>query len=520
MSNLQNILMSFHSKENLNSKIWGDDDEMNPKVRERLLEIANQFIEYLKVDIIVSDIVMTGSLANFNWSEYSDIDLHILADFTQFPEDQLPLYEDLFKLKKTIFNDKHDITIFGYEVELYVQNEEESHFSSGVYSVLNDEWVSKPEKESVEIDTSLIKSKIEQWMKTIDTLIKNVEGEPIEVANKMIDKLKDKIKKYRTCGLEKGGEYSDENLVFKALRRNGYIEKLFDYQTKHTDKELSLKEQDSGSSFSKKENKELDTKIELAKKSTFLEDLKKIAKSNKEYKNLKQPGQEIPYQKEVEFIQTGLQFLGYSLPKWGVDGLFGPETEGATKDFKKEYGLSDDGVFNPESLKHLYAVLVNQDFSDEDLAKIVRRKEFNLKTSNPENTKISMEFLIKKGLTEEQAAGIVGNLYAESGLNPSIEGDGGTSLGIAQWHNERKTSLIDFCKSKSEDPTSLLCQLNYLWYELTNEYPKVLAKIKSSTTSDEVAKIFANDYERPLSKDYTKRITLANNILDDYSQNA
>lgn len=380
MNNLQNILMSFHSKENLNSKIWVNEDEMKPKVRQRLLEISNQFIEYLKVDIIVSDIIMTGSLANYNWSEYSDVDLHILADFSQFPKEQLPLYEDLFKLKKTIFNDKHDITIFGYEVELYVQNEEESHFSSGVYSVLNNEWISKPEKESADIDTKLIKSKTIQWMKTIDTLIKNVEDEPIEIANKMIDKLKDKIKKYRTCGLEKGGEYSDENLVFKTLRRNGYIQKLFDYQTRHTDKELSLKEQDLGSIFSffsKEEDKEIDTKIELAKKSTFLEGLKKIAESNKDYKNLKQSGQKIPYQKEVEFIQTGLQFLGYSLPQWGIDGLFGPETEKATENFKKEYNLGDSGVFDTKSLKYLYAILLKKDFSDDDLTKIQKKSDFS-----------------------------------------------------------------------------------------------------------------------------------------------
>lgn len=372
--------MSFHSKDELNSKVWDKNGNMSQKVRERLLEIANQFIEYLGVDIIVSDIIMTGSLANYNWSEYSDIDLHILADFSQFPEEQLPLYEDLFRLKKTIFNDKHDITIFGYEVELYVQNEEESHFSSGVYSVLNDKWENKPEKESVDVDTELIKTKVQQWMKTIDTLIKNVEGEPIDVANEMIDKLKDKIKKYRTAGLSKGGEYSDENLVFKALRRNGYIQKLFDYQTKHTDKKLSLKEQESDSIFSisdKKSDDKMDTKIELAKKSTFLEGLKKIAESNKEFKNLKQSGQKIPYQKEVEFIQTALQFLGYSLPKWGVDGLFGPETEKATKSFKKDYNLGDDGIFDLKSLKYLYAVLIKKDFSDEDLSKIQKKSDFS-----------------------------------------------------------------------------------------------------------------------------------------------
>jgi len=125
MSKFESILKSFHSKDNLNSKIWkesANDITINQKVRKKLLEIANEFIEFLKVDVVVSDIIMTGSLANYNWSEFSDIDLHIVVDFEQFSKEQLPLYEELFRLKKTLFNDKHDITIYGYEVELYVQN--------------------------------------------------------------------------------------------------------------------------------------------------------------------------------------------------------------------------------------------------------------------------------------------------------------------------------------------------------------------------------------------------------------
>jgi peptidoglycan hydrolase-like protein with peptidoglycan-binding domain/predicted nucleotidyltransferase len=376
MKDLQNIIKSFHLQENLNSKIWkntGGEPKMDSKVREKLLEIANEFIEYLKVDIIVSDVIMTGSLANFNWSEYSDIDLHVIADFTQFPKEDLPLYEELFKLKKTLFNEKHNIKIYGYEVELYVQNEEESHFSSGVYSVLTDEWLTKPKKEDVTIDTELVKSKVKEWMNKIDTVIQNVENEPLDRAKILIDKLKDKIKKYRTSGLQKGGEYSDENLVFKSLRRNGYIEKLFDFEIKHVDKELSLKE----GLFDSFLNNDVDTKIELSKKSTFLEELKKIAESGKEFKNLKKSGSKIPYQKEVEFIQTGLQFLGYSLPKWGIDGLFGPETESATKKLQKDYNLNVTGIFDEKTLKYLYSVLVSKDFSDDDLSKIQKQSDFS-----------------------------------------------------------------------------------------------------------------------------------------------
>jgi predicted nucleotidyltransferase len=215
---------------------------MRPKVREKLLEIANDFIESLKVDIIVTDVIMTGSLANFNWSNFSDVDLHIVANFSQFPEEQLPLYEELFALKKTIYNDKHNIKIFGYDVELYVQNETEVHFSSGVHSVLFDEWSNKPKKENVDVDTKLIETKTKQWMEIIDGVIENAKDESLENAKKMIKKYKDKIKKYRTCGLETKGEYSDENLVFKALRRNGYIEKLFKFENELIDTRYSLKE--------------------------------------------------------------------------------------------------------------------------------------------------------------------------------------------------------------------------------------------------------------------------------------
>ena len=114
MSNLKSILSSFHLQDELNPKIWelpnerdmsdpkGQVEVMVPKVRERLLEIAYEFIEFLGVDVIISDVVMTGSLANYNWSKYSDVDLHLIADFEQFSEKELPLYEELFKLKKTL----------------------------------------------------------------------------------------------------------------------------------------------------------------------------------------------------------------------------------------------------------------------------------------------------------------------------------------------------------------------------------------------------------------------------------
>jgi hypothetical protein len=236
------ILNSFIPQESLNSQVWekGKNPKLKREIRDRLLDISYEFIEFLDVDLVITDIILTGSLANYNWSKYSDFDLHIVANFEQYPDIQKELYEKIFNLKKLIYNQKHDIKLKGYEVELYVQNETETHFSSGVYSILFDEWANEPEKEKVNIDKNLIKEKSKQWMNIIDDLLETIEDTNVKTAKEMVDKYKKKLKKYRTCGLEKGGEYSTENLVFKILRRNGYIQKLHDETSKIIDNKLSM----------------------------------------------------------------------------------------------------------------------------------------------------------------------------------------------------------------------------------------------------------------------------------------
>jgi predicted nucleotidyltransferase len=243
--NTKEILKSFEPQNELNPKIWNEDGKsyvMKPEVRERLLEIANEFIDYLKIEIIITDVVLTGSLANYNWSKYSDFDIHIIANFNQFPQSHVDLYKEFFMLKKALFNKNHDIKLFGYETELYVESEDEAHFSSGVYSLLYDEWQHEPEKEQVKIDKNTIERKAKQWMEIIDGVLENIEDESIEDAKELLSKYKEKLKKFRTCGLEKNGEYSSENLVFKILRRNGYLEKLMTAGTKVLEKGLSMKQ--------------------------------------------------------------------------------------------------------------------------------------------------------------------------------------------------------------------------------------------------------------------------------------
>jgi hypothetical protein len=240
MENFSKILSSFNVQENLNPEIWDvDNNQINSSVRDSLLVIANEFVNYLGFDIFVQDITMTGSLANYNWSKFSDIDLHIMFDFNE-AKNQKELFAELFKLKKTLFNSTHDLRIKGYEVELYVQDINESHISTGVYSILFNEWLYKPKKEEVTIDDKTLSTKVTSWIDKIDMLLSEVEEMPLMDALKVLTKFKEQLKEYRNSGLEKEGEFSYENLVFKFLRRNGYIQKLFDFQNDLVDRKLSL----------------------------------------------------------------------------------------------------------------------------------------------------------------------------------------------------------------------------------------------------------------------------------------
>ena len=233
------IVKSFKPKESLSEQIFEESDgefTMRDDIKKSLLKITDDFISTLGVEFFIHDVVLTGSLSNYNWSHFSDVDLHILIDFeeSKYP---LSLLKEFFDAKKNVWNEKHDIKIKGYDVEMYVQDVNESHVSSGVYSILHNTWVVEPKKETPNIDDRMIIQKGEEYMKMIDKLVK--QGVKNDVLPK-IEELRKKIKTFRQSGLEQGGEYSYENLTFKLLRRNGYIEKLLKLKTDITDKKLSI----------------------------------------------------------------------------------------------------------------------------------------------------------------------------------------------------------------------------------------------------------------------------------------
>ena len=244
----QKIVKSFYSKESLSPDIFEEDNgsfSMKDNIRTKLLEIADKFVEFIGIDFFIDDVHLTGSLSNFNWSEYSDVDLHILVDFNDFNDSNKKdstsmkkIIKQFFDSKKNNWNSEHDIKIKGYDVELYVQDSNEKHLSTGVYSILNNKWIIEPKKGKEFIDDRTIMEKGQEYAELIDSLVKSSEsGKDV---SKDVDDVKTKLKQFRQSGLEKGGEYSYENLTFKLLRRNGYIEKLMGIKKGIQNKKLSV----------------------------------------------------------------------------------------------------------------------------------------------------------------------------------------------------------------------------------------------------------------------------------------
>ena len=235
-------LSTFKVKDKLNPKIFDGENHMYEDVRTRLLMIADDFFETLDIGWVdIDDVILTGSLANYNWSKFSDVDVHILLKFEEV-DDNVDLVREYFNSKKALWNDKHNITIKGYDVELYVQDTEESHVSSGVYSVLWNGWVVKPEKGARKIDAKKVEQKVNNIVDSI-IHIKNVyDDEEYDKAIRSIQTLKEKIKKMRQAGLDREGEYSFENIAFKVLRRMEFLDKLSAIETSAYDNSLTLVE--------------------------------------------------------------------------------------------------------------------------------------------------------------------------------------------------------------------------------------------------------------------------------------
>ena len=237
-------IKSFRLQDNLNTKIWSDF-ELDEDVKQQLLQIAKDFYEGTEIKADIVDIILCGSLCNYNWSEkYSDFDLHVIIDFNDI-DDNYELVEKACDYAKKVWNAQHDIKIKGYEVEIAIQDGVDLNKAidggrmGGVFSLLNNKWIKKPERADFEPDEKLISEKAKTIMMTVDDIEEESEEDKYEAFEEKISKVWKKIKNYRQSGLEsESGEYSVGNLVFKLLRRNGYISKIMEMKRKLYDKQF------------------------------------------------------------------------------------------------------------------------------------------------------------------------------------------------------------------------------------------------------------------------------------------
>ena len=240
---------SFEKQPSLDPKIW-QDGKLNKNISKRLMRIAREFLEGIDKPIhheagdgsmaaLMEDLRFTGSLANYNWSKYSDIDLHIVVDFSKIDENT-ELVKGFFDNARMRWNDLHDIKIYGHEVEIYVEDVGEVHRSSGIYSLTEGQWIIQPDPEKIEFYYVTARKKADA-IETEVNLIEKLRDEKPRAAIKSIDRLKKKIRVMRRAGLNSAlQEYSAENIAFKILRREETLDKLNNMKYDAYDKVLSI----------------------------------------------------------------------------------------------------------------------------------------------------------------------------------------------------------------------------------------------------------------------------------------
>lgn len=233
-------LSAFKVNDKLNPDMWLDDDTIREDIQRRLLKIAYDYWKSLEMGYDYDDVTFTGSLANYNWSNYSDIDLHIVFDFRKLG-DNTDKIKELIDSKTRTWNSEHDITIKGFDVELYIQDKREPHHSTGVYSLLKDKWLKKPVKDIIELNRPHIEEKYNNITKLVSDIQKDYEsGDDMQGIVKRVKRLKDRLRKMRKSGLETSGEFSTENVVYKILRRQNIMKKLSDMEKSAYDQSVTL----------------------------------------------------------------------------------------------------------------------------------------------------------------------------------------------------------------------------------------------------------------------------------------
>jgi hypothetical protein len=230
----QEITLQYHDE--LNPKLWKNNN-LDQEVRKHLLKIAEFFRDFAKIPKeAIKDIIFTGGNANFNYTKLSDIDVHLVVDKKKLKVCSPEIMDDYLSDKKALCSLTHDIKVKGYPVELYAQGtDDKSSSDQGVFSLMQNKWIKDPKKVKVDYKDPYLQKKIKEMASNMEKFMKN-KGNKVT----QMKAYKEKIRSLRGLSLQKGGEFSLENLAFKELRNRGLIEKFSDYIKNIEDHELGL----------------------------------------------------------------------------------------------------------------------------------------------------------------------------------------------------------------------------------------------------------------------------------------
>ena len=228
----------------LNSKLFTKEEMLKDRVRDKMLEIVDEFIENLKeqdIKVKVDDVLFIGSNASYNYTKNSDIDLHILTD-TKATKYDPEVAAALYGAYRTLFNKQLDIKLFDIPVEIFVETEDSVRVSNGVYSVKKNKWIKKPVHEDIpDYDKDALNTLVSKWENKCKVLLDDMNADKLDDEKKVVKMLEDIYEKLRKKGISKG-EYSLENLAFKELRNKGYLDKFKNGKNDLVSKRLSLEE--------------------------------------------------------------------------------------------------------------------------------------------------------------------------------------------------------------------------------------------------------------------------------------
>jgi hypothetical protein len=229
------LTLQYHDE--LNSKFW-DGEKLKDDVRKHLLMIANKWAIFSKIPKSgIKEVILTGGNANYNYTRFSDLDVHLIVDFKSIVDCDTEFVDEFLRDKKTIWQLTHDIRIYGICVEVYGEEKVPKRKSQGVYSLTKNSWIRKPEHKEINFnEDDLLQSKVKHYVHMINYALNHHADE-----ESTLGQIKERITNMRNAAVRKAGEYSVENLVFKELRNRGILTRLSDHIRTLQDRKLSLK---------------------------------------------------------------------------------------------------------------------------------------------------------------------------------------------------------------------------------------------------------------------------------------